>query len=195
MSNSMPSFPNFADKHSSDPLFSPDEAVKALVAVTGRTWEVPDGIILVYQSSVLRYLLGRPGVNEPVELPLGGVGPKLYVIDDKVGVLGGFGIGAPVAAMHAEELIALGCKRIVNIGGAGGLQPDLGPGAIAVCSAAVRDEGVSHHYIPAARYARPSQALTERLEKEIRDRELPYRVGPTWTIDAVYRETVAEAAH
>ena len=55
-----------------------------------------------------------------------------------------------------EELVALGCRRFVSIGTAGSLQPDLAVGDLLVCDRAIRDEGTSYHYQPAARYSYPS---------------------------------------
>jgi uridine phosphorylase len=192
------SFPNFADKHASEPLFSPTDAVKALTDFYGVDLRAPDSVVLTWQNSLVRYLAERPGVTRVDGVPPTGTRPRLYVIDDsdgRVGVVGGLGIGSAVAAMAAEELIALGSRRIVNIGLAGGLQPDIGVGAVTVCSAAVRDEGVSHHYSAPERFARPSQVLTDVLMAGLDAGGCPYRVGPTWTIDAVYRETTAEARH
>ena len=62
--------------------------------------------------------------------PLGGRGlyEKVFTLDrtdGRVAVVGGFGIGAPVAAIVLEELIAIGVERALSIGTAGALQPDL----------------------------------------------------------------------
>lgn len=193
-----PSFPNFADKHGREPLFSPDDAVRALAKVFGSELKAPAGIVLIWQNSLHRYIENRPGTTRIDGIPPTGPRPRTYLIEtagEEVGVVGGLGIGSAVAAMAAEELIALGCRRIINLGLAGGLQPDIRVGGIAVCSAAVRDEGVSHHYLPPERFVYPSQSLTDALARELNGRGLTYRVGPTWTIDAVYRETVDEARH
>jgi uridine phosphorylase len=80
-----------------------------------------------------------------------------------VAVAGRFGIGAPVAAMVLEELVALGTREFVSIGIAGCLQPRCQFGAAVVCAGAIRDEGVSHHYLPAEKFAWPSDELTARL--------------------------------
>ena len=52
--------------------------------------------------------------------------------------------------------MALGCRCFVSIGTAGSLQPDLAVGQLVVCERAVRDEGTSHHYVPAGEYAEAS---------------------------------------
>ena len=55
--------------------------------------------------------------------------------------------------------------------------------------AAVRDEGVSYHYLPPSREVTANPNAVSALVKSLDDRGLPYRVGKTWTTDAPYRET------
>jgi len=62
-----------------------------------------------------------------------------------------------------------------------------------VCDRAIRDEGVSHHYLAPAKYSSANLELTQQLEQALGELGLPPRRGTSWTIDAVYRETVAEA--
>ena len=62
-----------------------------------------------------------------------------------------------------------------------------------MCQSAIRDEGVSHHYLPAARLATAPAAIQAALAAALRQAGVGYRGGTSWTIDAPYRETVAEA--
>jgi uridine phosphorylase len=62
-----------------------------------------------------------------------------------------------------------------------------------VCTGAIRDEGVSHHYAPAEKFAWPSEPLTRRLTQALTADGTAPHSGLAWTIDAPYRETVAEA--
>ena len=154
-----------------------------------------DAAIILYQDQLYRVV---PDLEATT--PLGGQGMYRRVVtldraDGRVGVIGGFGIGAPVAAVVLEELIAIGAQRVVSMGTAGGLQSDLAAGDVIVCTSAVRDEGVSHHYAPADVIACPDAPLTDELERAIRARDLPARRGAAWTIDTPYRETAAEARH
>ncbi len=61
------------------------------------------------------------------------------------------GVGAPIAAGLFEEAIAFGCRKFIACGGCGVLEKDMAVGHLVVVSAAVRDEGVSYHYLPAGR--------------------------------------------
>ena len=78
-------------------------------------------------------------------------------------------IGAPVVAIVMEELAALGVKTIVGIGTAGGLSPDLEVGQAVLCSAALRDDGTSHHYSPPTRWALPDTDLLASLRLALPD--------------------------
>jgi uridine phosphorylase len=189
------SFPNFVGKHDHDALFSPEHVVRDFARFAERDWTVPEGIVLFYSGNLARSLEARSDVAQ-ASVPITYPTPTLYTFEGtSAGAVGGFGVGSPAAAMVLETLIALGCKRVINIGLCGGIQPDLPVGAIAVGTSAVRDEGVSHHYLPSSLYVEPSPALTIDLTRELDARGLPYRLGSTWTIDAVYRETVAEMHH
>ncbi|GHG83793.1 hypothetical protein GCM10018779_67130 [Streptomyces griseocarneus] len=107
-------------------------------------------------------------------------------------VCGGFGLGAPAAALVTEQLIALGARRIVTVGTAAALQEDLRPGHLVVCNRALRDEGVSRHYLAPSRYALPSAALTGQLADALQAHGATVREGTGWSTDAPYRETHAE---
>ena len=52
---------------------------------------------------------------------------------------------------------------------------------------------MSHHYAPAEKFAWPSQTLTTRLTEALTAAGTAPQAGLAWTIDAPFRETVAEA--
>lgn len=104
------------------------------------------------------------------------------------------GVGAPMAAGLLEEVIAFGCRKFIVCGGCGVLAKDIAVGHLVVVSAAVRDEGVSYHYLPPARVISAGEAGVNALVHVLEQRKLPYRIGKTWTTDAPYRETVSKIA-
>jgi len=101
-------------------------------------------------------------------------------------------VGAPFAGIAVEEYAALGVSRFVIVGIAGSLQPQVRVGELVVCDRALRDEGTSHHYLAPGRYVYPSADLTRALRYRLGRDGTRFASGPTWTIDAPYRETVAE---
>jgi len=99
------------------------------------------------------------------------------------------GIGSVMAAAAMEQVIALGARRIIACGSAGALHGDIEPGSVVIPTAAVRDEGTSHHYQPRRRTNRPSRDAVEAVKTACERRGVPYITGKTWTTDAVFRET------
>jgi uridine phosphorylase len=189
-------FPNYASKHSaaSTPLVTPERFVEHL---RGRgqlgDYVAPEGIILLYQAPFAQALLEREAHHALEPFP-----HYLYALErtaGRVAVLAFFGIGSPAVVTLVELLAALGTRRFLSFGSAGGLQLGGKVGELVVCTGAVRDEGVSHHYLSHARYARPSSALTERLVARLTEAGCGFTIGPTWTIDAPFRETVEELRH
>ncbi|MFN3981286.1 MAG: nucleoside phosphorylase [Caldilinea sp.] len=99
------------------------------------------------------------------------------------------GVGAPLAAGLLEEAIAFGCRKFVVVGGAGVLEKGLTVGKLILVESAVRDEGVSYHYIePGREIQSQPQALTA-IRATLEARGIPFVSGKTWTTDAPYRET------
>jgi uridine phosphorylase len=117
----------------------------------------------------------------------------LHETGNRVAIIGNFGIGAPGAVIHLEEFIEWGVPRFISVGTAGGLQKGQQIGDLVLCERAIRDEGCSHHYLRASKYAYPSEALTDRVRQALLARGLKFTSGTTWSIDTPYRETASEA--
>lgn len=117
-------------------------------------------------------------------------------VDEKKGYcyVTGFGIGAPAMAVALEVLAALGVKEFVLMGIAGSLQPEAVAADAVLCDGALADEGTSAHYAP-EEMLRPSSALTKKLGGALKKEGLDFHIGPTWTTDALFRETAEEVAH
>ncbi|MDO9087706.1 MAG: nucleoside phosphorylase [Anaerolineaceae bacterium] len=99
------------------------------------------------------------------------------------------GVGAPIATGLLEEAIAFGCKKFIVCGGCGVLEKDLSVGKLIVVDAAVRDEGVSYHYVKPDREIHANQDIVKLMEAFLQERGIPFVTGKTWTTDAPYRET------
>ena len=104
------------------------------------------------------------------------------------------GVGAPIAAGLLEEAIAFGCRKFIACGGCGVLEKDMAVGHIVVVSGAIRDEGVSYHYLPPGREVVANASVVSVLVNLLDGRGIPHRVGRTWTTDAPYRETANKIA-
>jgi uridine phosphorylase len=89
------------------------------------------------------------------------------------------GVVAPIAAGLLEEAIAFGCRKFIACGGCGVLEKDIAVGHLIVVSGAIRDEGVSYHYLPPGREVIASDEGVNALVNTMNERGLPYRVGKT----------------
>ncbi|GAA4543671.1 nucleoside phosphorylase [Pseudonocardia xishanensis] len=99
------------------------------------------------------------------------------------------GVGAPLSVIFLEELVALGVRSVVAVGGAGSLVPELTVGHAVVVDSAVRDEGTSFHYAPAGRVIEADPVGMAALSSTLDAADVPYVTARTWTTDAVFRET------
>ncbi len=105
------------------------------------------------------------------------------------------GVGASLAANLLEEVIAFGCTKFVACGGCGVLNKNSPVGHLFVLSGAIRDEGISYHYLPPGREVVANQHVVKKITDQIKLRGMPFKVGKTWTTDAPYRETPAKIAN
>lgn len=100
-------------------------------------------------------------------------------------------VGAPLAAGVLEEMIVHGGKYFIATGGAGALKPSLVAEHLVIPTSAVRDEGVSYHYLPPSREVEQHPEGVAAIEAVMLKKNLPFIKGKTWTTSAFYRETVA----
>lgn len=101
-------------------------------------------------------------------------------------------VGAPIAAAFLEVAIAIGCGKFIVCGLAGVLDRNIAAGHFVVPIAAIRDEGVSYHYLPPCREVDADPLAVEAVTAILHEQKLPYRTGKTWTTDAIFRETQAK---
>ncbi len=102
--------------------------------------------------------------------------------------LAGPAVGAPMATICLEKLIALGARKIILYGWCGSLVPELTVGELLVPTLAVSEEGTSRHY-PGSVKIEADASLRYELMCCLDRSGLAYHCGPIWTTDAPYRET------
>ena len=98
-------------------------------------------------------------------------------------------MGAPMAVMLLEQLIALGARRLLYLGFCGALIPPYRIGDLFLPEQAIREEGTSYHYLPADVVPCASPQVQAILQTQAQRQQLPVQQGPIWTTDAPYRET------
>ena len=98
-------------------------------------------------------------------------------------------VGASSAGSFIENLVAWGGRHFVFCGSCGVLRHDIADGHLILPTAAVRDEGLSYHYLPPSDEVELSPACVEAARQAMEALGLPYVEGKTWTTDGFFRET------
>ncbi len=157
-------------------MYGPNQLFNSMKkAVKGKGYEKA---VIIYSSTLLKsfakiYKLREAKALESIVNPLGiyefGKGKLLVHMD----------IGAPMTAVAAEELIAAGVNEFFIIGTAGELNPNMEIEDFVLCTKALRDEGVSHHYLANSRYVWPYKGLTARISRIMKSNGISFRKGAT----------------
>jgi len=101
--------------------------------------------------------------------------------------LAGPAVGAPMAAICLEKIIASGATQIILYGWCGSLTPSLRIGDLFMPTSSLSEEGTSGHY-PHTVFLGDDFLHTSLLEV-LTTKERSPKEGAIWTTDAVYRET------
>lgn len=153
--------------------------------------DFPEVVISTYSRVMLQLILENYPAEQIGLINTSALSIPVYAIDADGNRFGLYlsTIGGAAAAGIMEEVIAMGGRRFLFFGSCGALNHDVTAGAIAVPTAAWRDEGVSYHYLPAADEIEVETA--GRMVEILDELEVPHHETKTWTTDAIYRETRA----
>lgn len=181
------------------PLFEFDPDPRGVLEPSERfkTGVLPERLVITFFGVALQKLLLREAHSIPVSLQTCGVANAPVSVIERGGkqvALFHSGVGAPLAGAFFEELIAYGARKAMVCGGAGVLDASISQGHLILPTSAVRDEGLSHHYLPAGREVAPGSLALAAAEGALLARQVPYVKGKTWTTDGLYRETRGKVA-
>lgn len=104
--------------------------------------------------------------------------------------MAGPAVGAPMAVLTLEKLVALGARTVVVCGWCGSLHDSLQTGDVLLPTWSVSDEGTSSHY-PGKNRAESHAPTRTLLAEGLTRQGMCVRSGPVWTTDAPYRESKA----
>ena len=178
--------PNYRDKYDADAVFTPADAV---TEQGDGLPTVPAAVILGYQEELTRAV--REQARAPIDIVRS---QRLFPVRETVGYvpIHEWGIGAPVTATVSENLIAAGAEAVAILGGCACLQRGISADVAILPTEAIRDEGVSYHYLPGETPVTPTERLVESLTDQLASAGFDTRQAPTWTTSAMYRETRPE---
>ncbi len=187
------------DFDGSEPLIGPERALEYYGELLGDardTLSLPETLVATFQQKALERMVARIGAEPPTRWPAPIFWPLARgSFQDHALAVARLPMGAPAAASALDLMIAAGVRTVLLVGSAGSLQRHLPVGSLVVPTEAIRHEGTSHHYLPAAETAQPSMEMVDLLisAAQARTRAVPAQ-GPTWTTDAPYRECVDTVA-
>lgn len=99
-------------------------------------------------------------------------------------------VGAPACISEYENLFVMGIKKLVIFGTCGVLDKNIKDLSIIVPNKAIRDEGTSYHYKKPSREIEINKKYLNKFIRILKNNNLNYTIGKTWTTDAPYRETL-----
>jgi nucleoside phosphorylase len=168
---------------SSPPLLQPADLVRTFTGKKAEELALPRRAIVAVSGADIRYLCRYPGARL---LDAWTPFRRIYRLDDKETILTRSWYGGPNIASLVEELCAFGVQEFCFWGYLGGISPDISVGDIVVASGALREEGVSYHYIDDREdvvYSEWAQEWGLYLNCG------EFETGIVWSCDAIYRET------
>lgn len=180
-----PNYPILEHDYTSEAKIEPSRVIKPR--------DVPEHCVISFFREVNEKVVGEKQAKVAVPNRWEDGEHPIYEIEHRGRRLAFFhpGVGAPIAAGLLEEAIAFGCRKFVAVGGAGVLVKELTVGKLILVESAVRDEGVSYHYLEPGREIHGQAEALTAIRITLEARGLPFVSGKTWTTDAPYRETQA----
>ena len=99
----------------------------------------------------------------------------------------GTGMGCPGATIVFEELVQLGCKKLIRVGTCGGLQPHHALGDLIIALTAVPADSTSAHLVGNEPHCpTASWSLIHGAVHAAKEQSLPVHVGPIVSSDLFY---------
>lgn len=97
-------------------------------------------------------------------------------------------VGAVMCVGSIETLHSqIKTDKFIVFGGAGCLNKEIAHGKVMIPTEAYRDEGTSYHYEKASDYINIKNC--DIVAQFMKENEIPFVLGKTWTTDGPYRET------
>jgi uridine phosphorylase len=172
----------------SAPVLTPADLVLAFTGAQPEALLLPRRAVIVFTPADLSRLVKETGAEPlPEWRPL----RRLYRPRGKETVLARSRAGGPALAALVEELAAFGVREFCVWGYCGGISGCVSIGDVILATGAVREEGVSCHYLES------EDDLVESAwaaQWELPSKKARMLAGTVWTCDALYRETAEKVA-
>jgi len=155
--------------------FDPNPHAKLNPASVLDEKRIPENCVITFFGNVISDLLSEDRLTQVGTLYCATINLPIYEMkcgEKSIAIVQGF-IGAAGSAAFLEELIALGAKKFIVCGAAGVLQKGIQVGHLIVPNLAVRDEGVSYHYLKPSREVECSAHALAVIEQSLQEDNIP----------------------
>jgi uridine phosphorylase len=167
----------------SRPVLSPHDIVSAFTKRAAGDLALPRRAIVTFSGGDLNHILSR---SKGTLVGAWSGFRRIYHLDGSQTVAVCSSFGGPNISALVEEFAAFGVREFVIWGYCGGIDPSLVIGDIIISKDALREDGVSSHYMenddPIV-----SSNWFDAWEEKAKDHG--FRTGTLWSCDAIYRET------
>lgn len=166
----------------SEPVLTPEKLAAALTGKKPEDLHLPGRAVIVFTRWDISALVRRTLSKVLTQwLPY----RQFYRTPQSLTVLVRSPIGGPALAALVEELAAFGAREFFIFGYCGGIGA-VRPGDVILATAAIREDGVSFHYLEGEGDTVASQWASEWQPSCLDE---GFSAGTVWTSDAIYRET------
>lgn len=167
----------------SDNIIEPSKFLKKI--------DMSERVIMCFYSEVIEKLVNEGRLKEIKNLHSQMGKHPIYELEHEGKKVTVFhpGVGAALGAGLMEEVIALGGSKFISCGSGGVLDKNITAGHILVPYSAVRDEGISYHYVEPSREISVNKKAIKAIEKVLKSHNCNYLLVKTWSTDSFYRET------
>jgi len=165
-------------------ILNPCELVTTFTKKTQEDLKLPKRAVIVFSVGDLRHLLGR--LKHNIVHAWSGF-RSIYKIEGKETIVTKSAFGGPNIAALVEELACFGVEEIFVWGYCGGIKDGLNLGDIIAVEGALREDGVSYHYLGDNEDDIVWTTWLGYLDNELKGYD--FIKGIIWSCDAIYRET------
>ena len=167
----------------SPPVLKPADIVKAFTGKSLEELRLPQRAIITFNISDLKALL-QDTHQKPIKAWTGF--RNIFRIVHSETIVSRCYFGGPNVAALVEELSAFGVREFVLWGYCGGISDDISIGDILIAEGALRQDGVSYHYLNST-----EEFVYSLWFLKWRKTAMTSGIRPAliWSCDALYRET------
>ncbi|MDR2018490.1 MAG: nucleoside phosphorylase [Syntrophobacterales bacterium] len=170
----------------SRPVLSPHDIIYAFTKNLSDDLALPKRAIVTFNKGDLNYILSQ---SKGIPVEAWSRFRQIYRLNGFKTVITRSYFGGPNISALVEELAAFGVAEFVMWGYCGGIDPALAIGDILVATGALREDGVSFHYMEGNDAMVSSSWLNSWVTNA---RDEGFHSGTVWSCDAIYRETAGK---